>query len=54
MTEREYILRRLLHLSSFLATAESLRERENLQKAILFYAKELERIDRTPPPTYLQ
>lgn len=54
MTEREYLLKRLLHLSSFLATAESLSERENLQKAILFYAKELEKAERTPPPSFIQ
>ncbi len=52
MTEKQYLLQRLLHLSSFLSTATSEKEKRNLENAIVFYARELEKVDKKQQNTH--
>lgn len=46
MSEREYLLQHILYLSARLSEVSSVKERHNLEQALLFYAKELHKIDR--------
>ena len=45
MSEREYLLQHILYLSTKLSEATSVKERHNLEQALLFYAKELRKVD---------
>lgn len=53
MNERQYLLQHMLFLSSRLREATSPQERRNIENALLFYAKELRRVE-SKPSSYLQ
>ena len=46
MSEREYLLQHMLYLSSKLSETTSAKERRNLEQALLFYAKELRKVEK--------
>ncbi len=46
MTERQYLLQHLLHLSAQLSETTEQKERENIKEAIGFYAAELRRVEK--------
>ncbi len=50
MSERQYLLQHILYLSSRLSKAASVNERRNIEQALLFYAKELRRVETTQQP----
>lgn len=54
MTERQYILQHILHLSAARRDAKTDGERENIDQALLFYAHELEKIEREQRREYIQ
>lgn len=55
MTERQYLLQHILHLSVKLGETVSQKQRENIEQALLFYAKELQRLDaKQSRSTYIQ
>ncbi len=52
MTKRQYLLQHILHLSVLLRETADPKQQQNLEKALLFYAKELHSLDaasRIPP-----
>ncbi|MBQ3068339.1 MAG: hypothetical protein IJD01_00130 [Clostridia bacterium] len=54
MNERQYVMQHILHLSAMLKSAESEAHRRNIEEALLFYARELQRIDSRKPPSMKQ
>ena len=54
MSERQYLLEHILYLSSKLREVPSASEKQNIENALLFYAKELHKLDSRPPETYIQ
>lgn len=46
MTERQYLLQHLLHLSASLNEITDPKQRENIKEAIGFYAAELRRVEK--------
>lgn len=54
MNERQYVMQHILHLSSMLKDATSEAHRRNIEEALLFYARELRRLDSRTPPQYKQ
>jgi len=47
MTERQYLLQHILHLSVELKTIQDPKQRQNTEQALLFYANELQKLDKT-------
>ncbi len=54
VNERQYVMQHILHLSAMLKDATEEAHRRNIEEALLFYARELQRIDRRTPPDYKQ
>ena len=54
MSERQYLLQHILYLSSKLRQVDAGRERQNIEQALLFYAKELQKLDRKQNGSYIQ
>lgn len=54
MTKRQYLLQHILHLSAKLNETTSKKQRENIEQALLFYARELERVDKEQRREYIQ
>ncbi len=54
VSERQYLLQHMLYLSSKLSEAASEKERQNLEQALLFYAKELRKVEAKDRQSYLQ
>ncbi|MBQ4617147.1 MAG: hypothetical protein IJB27_02095 [Clostridia bacterium] len=52
MSERQYVLQHLLHLSAMLAETTDEKQKRNIEDALLFYARELRRLDQKTPPSY--
>jgi len=54
VNERQYVMQHILHLSAMLKSAENEAHRRNIEEALLFYARELQRIDSRKPPSMKQ
>ena len=54
VSERQYLLQHMLYLSSKLSEAASEKERQNLEQALLFYAKELRKLEARDTRSYVQ
>lgn len=54
MNERQYLLQHMLYLSSKLSEATCAKERQNIERALLFYARELRKVEAKESKQYLQ
>ncbi len=54
MTTRQYLLQHILHLSTEWHKATDAAHKKNIQDALLFYTAELQKYDKSQPPSYKQ
>lgn len=50
MTTRQYLLQHILHLSAEWHKVTDAAQKKNIQEALMFYATELQKHDKTNPP----